>query len=1639
MLAVAEVLESRVLYSADALGPLAPLLPDSESVDPIELLSAEFLSASLDAAATLDKIDWEASEENREQVESINTPGAEDDSLVDRQVTGADRLETDSRQIAFVDLSIPDAEVILRSLEHSGIEIVTIDPNQDGLLLISKTLVDRQDIDVVHVVSHGQPGALYLGNATLDASTIAGNPVALTQWGDALSAGADILFYGCDFAANEDGQQLLERIAELTGADVAASDDPTGQQLSGGDWELEASVGKVLSSTFDDAELRSSWNHSLATITVTVLTDAIPDPSLTVVDIMARGPGADVTLREAVIAASNTPGNDIIVLGDGTYQLTVPGAGEENAKTGDLDITAPGTITIQGNGAANTIIEQTAADRVFDLNIGVLHLENLAVTSGERSTEGAGVKVNAGTQLVARDVLFEDNEATGSGVGGAIYNQGSTVLHDTEFVNNTASDGGAIYNEGALEFNGGSVKQGSVTGEGGAIYNQGSTVLHDTEFVNNAASDGGAIYNGSLLEFNGGSVNQGSASSQGAGIYNSGTGSASINNVQLTGNIANTDGGGIYASGVLALNSVTLDDNKSLTARGGGIYHEGGVLTVTDVMFNGNFADDDGGGIHVKGDNVTFNRVTFSGNRADGDGGGVNMVGENSTFTNTTFSGNSAKHGGGIYANKDLTVTSSTFYHNTDQSRAGAIVIEGGKTVTLSNSVFDDNTTNFGFTNRDIIGKVDSGGFNLFTNTSQLVWVNESKTDLILPDMMLANLAPGTGYVTTHAPMPGSPVINAGGSVSHATDAGNATYDQMPDVGAHEASSIGSVMFWSDTAGNIWRSNTDFTNEQIIVSGRSPGFNSTTDIEVDMQSGRIFWLENNGSGWEVWRASIDGSGTPVKLVYGLVQASGIAVSADTGRVYILQGGSTGSIWSFNLSDGAGSNQDTDQIINGQDVEVDEVNQRLIWTEDKGAGSSGRIRAMNLVSGDIQTIYDSSSLDTPEGLALDTAARRIYFVDTATTTGYLIDYNGTVIKSQSGITGERIIYDFVEDRVTVASLQNSSFTAYDESLGSVASGVLPNAPEALAIGVTFGVDNLPTVSLSGPVAVDSGATVQLDNTVLEATDDYSNDAQLSWEIVTLPLHGMITVDGADLAEKPESDQRFTQEMIEQGTRVAYIHSGLDNSGADQFVVRVSDGQGVTSDIAVNVQVTVDSTLTVTVVAPLALIENETVRIENTHLSSTHSSEFSWQLKYTVTALPVGSQVQLLNNGVWQSATEFTQQDVDNLLVRYVQGGGEPDPGNDQITLTVEDSQGEVVNGILPLNITNENDYPTLFSSELTVSENGNVLIESNVLHGLDADINDDASQLRFAVTGLPVGAEVQLSNNGVWQAATSFTQADIDNSLVRYVHGSGEPDHGNDKLALTLSDGRGGMVSGVLSLNVENVNDSPVLATAALLVEESGSSSLSIVQLQASDEETPDTNLVYELSANTLTEGELRDSAGNARTSFTQQEVVDGRISYHHFGQEPASEVMEFELLDGDGARVSGQMSVQISQANDAPGVSFNALSINEGDAAVLDTHQINVTDSDHPIDNLTIEVTGAQHGELTLAGGANAVASGAQFLAGELVYTHNGLSTGNDTLTIRVTDPDGAVTTATMPITVQTVNDSPVLATAALLVEESGS
>ncbi|MDX1491443.1 MAG: Ig-like domain-containing protein, partial [Pseudohongiellaceae bacterium] len=146
-------------------------------------------------------------------------------------------------QLLFIDDSLLDREV-LESATNSGIEIIIINSFSDGLEQIAEHLEGRSDIDAVHIISHGSVGEVQLGSTSLSADNLQAYSEVLGKIGSSLSDDGDILLYGCRVAEAE-GAVFVDAVASLTGADVAASNDLTGNSAAGGDWTLEYHSGEI--------------------------------------------------------------------------------------------------------------------------------------------------------------------------------------------------------------------------------------------------------------------------------------------------------------------------------------------------------------------------------------------------------------------------------------------------------------------------------------------------------------------------------------------------------------------------------------------------------------------------------------------------------------------------------------------------------------------------------------------------------------------------------------------------------------------------------------------------------------------------------------------------------------------------------------------------------------------------------------------------------------------------------------------------------------------------------------------------------------------------------------------------------------------------------------------------------------------------------------------------------------------------------------------------------------------------------------------------------------------------------------------------------------------------------------------------
>ncbi|MEM9366957.1 MAG: DUF4347 domain-containing protein, partial [Planctomycetota bacterium] len=425
----ASALENRLLFSA------TPIEPTVESVDGAEMALM--------------------------QTQTLHTATATADVLTTQQ-TGTS--QTTPTAIVFVDALVADYQAILDDLaaNQPDAQVIVIGAQEDGIATITNVLDQAADVDAVHIISHGTESGLYLGTTFLDSSALDGYAGDIASWGSALTTDADILIYGCDLAATADGQTLLQSIAALTDADVAASDDDTGHERYAADWELEYAIGTIDTEIAVSEALQETWMGKLAVIEVNTFADETDSNGMT-------------SLREAVLLVNAGSGGDTILLASGTYilDLDVPG---------DNDLRIEQDATVVGQGADATIIDASGLnDRIFQVSNGAtLTIEDMHLRGGT-SDSGGLVRVDNAATLHAYDIFFEDGESTAQ--GGAVYSKGTLHLERASFFDNEAtSQGGAIFLENSMATLTNVTISGNTAPNGGGLYalNANATLTHVT-------------------------------------------------------------------------------------------------------------------------------------------------------------------------------------------------------------------------------------------------------------------------------------------------------------------------------------------------------------------------------------------------------------------------------------------------------------------------------------------------------------------------------------------------------------------------------------------------------------------------------------------------------------------------------------------------------------------------------------------------------------------------------------------------------------------------------------------------------------------------------------------------------------------------------------------------------------------------------------------------------------------------------------------------------------------------------------------------------------------------------------------------------------------------------------------------------
>ncbi|UXZ45415.1 Ig-like domain-containing protein [Pseudomonas soli] len=491
-----QALEPRMMFDA-SVGVVAD--QGAQAVEAVAAASvAKDTSAASDAASTRDS----ATHEPVHEAAPATAP-----------VTAA----SGNHEVVFVDSAVSDYQKLIAGLP-AGVEVVVLENGKDGFKQIADYLDGRNDVTSIDIISHGDKGYVYLAGNAIWANQLASHGADLARIGNSLAPGGDIRFFACNTGAGSDGQLFVNEVARLSGADVGASSDATGNR-AGEDWALETVSGVVATDVGVQRGNLSAFNTSLATITVTT-TDA-----------SAITNDGQVSLAEAIQAANTDTsvdgsaagsGSDIIVFHQNLKGQTIRWSSATALAVtsnitinGDVDGDGKGDIILSGDVNNNGTRDTLEASGLQSNGGGVLTVRNLDFRHFSSNIAGGAIRANGGS-ITVEDSNFESNAGTvinSATTAGSTVVVRNTTIHDNNAsivggtamstlvrlggANNHVLENVAIYNNTGTYGATGTVAAGSIivlSNSGGTVRITNSTIANNV-FLNTST---GSITSGGL-------------------------------------------------------------------------------------------------------------------------------------------------------------------------------------------------------------------------------------------------------------------------------------------------------------------------------------------------------------------------------------------------------------------------------------------------------------------------------------------------------------------------------------------------------------------------------------------------------------------------------------------------------------------------------------------------------------------------------------------------------------------------------------------------------------------------------------------------------------------------------------------------------------------------------------------------------------------------------------------------------------------------------------------------------------------------------------------------------------------------------------------------------------------------------------
>ena len=182
-------------------------------------------------------------------------------------------VETTATRLVAINAAVEGAGFLARGTA-AGTTVAFLHAQRDGVAQLTEILQVHQPVQELHLISHGSPGRVQLGNGQLSLETLSRHAALLQQWPSFWADNAELVLYGCRVALDPQvpGQThpLIERLQALTSARVAATATPTGAAQYGGNcqyggnWEVETSTSHRRTDVALTGATQQAYAHILA-------------------------------------------------------------------------------------------------------------------------------------------------------------------------------------------------------------------------------------------------------------------------------------------------------------------------------------------------------------------------------------------------------------------------------------------------------------------------------------------------------------------------------------------------------------------------------------------------------------------------------------------------------------------------------------------------------------------------------------------------------------------------------------------------------------------------------------------------------------------------------------------------------------------------------------------------------------------------------------------------------------------------------------------------------------------------------------------------------------------------------------------------------------------------------------------------------------------------------------------------------------------------------------------------------------------------------------------------------------------------------------------------------------------------------